>query len=93
MEYMRAVDNEINDFCFTMNTPKEVDGQKLVLPKEFYGLLSLCSTTVNGFMNGVYCGPEGILTCESSSFISLRLSGYCVLSHRPKLIKLLNGSF
>lgn len=43
-------------------------------------------------MTGVYCGPDAILTCEHSSFINLRIGGHAVLSHRPKLIKILNGT-
>ena len=62
------------------------------MPKEFYGLVSLNSTTVHGFMSGIYCGPEAIITSESSSFLSLRIGGFAVLSHKPKLIKIMNGS-
>lgn len=88
---MRDRDNEIVDTCFTLNYPRLVNGVE-TLPHEFCGLVSLCSTTINGFKNGVYCGPDAILTCESSSFVQLRLGGYAVMSHRPKLIKVLNGS-
>lgn len=91
LEHMKMIDNQINDYCFTINPPREVNGV-ISLPNEFFGLISLCSTTINGFMNGVYCGPEAILICDSSSFISLRIGGYAVLSHNPKLIKIMNGS-
>ena len=43
-------------------------------------------------MNGVYCGPDAILTCESSSFISMRAGGCAIKSVRPKLLKVINGT-
>ena len=90
LEQMRIKDNEIRDFCFTLNLPDEVTGKACV--SEYYGLVSLCSTTIQNFMYGVYCGEDAILTCESSSFIALRAGGCAVKSYCPKMLKVMHGT-
>lgn len=87
---MRRLDNEIQDYCFTMNLPDESTGHSTVA--EYSGLVSLCSTTIQNFMFGIYCGADAILTSESSSFIALRAGGCAIKSYRPKLLKIMNGS-
>ena len=59
---------------------------------EYSGLVSLCSTTIQHFMFGVYCGADAILTSETSSFIALRAGGCAIKSFRPKLLKVMNGT-
>ena len=61
MEYMRKQDNEINDVCFSLN---QRESQAHPTIDNYSGLVSLCSTTIYNFMNGVYCGQDAILTCE-----------------------------
>ena len=91
MEFMRKQDNEINDMCFALNLHRE--GYTGLNQEENYsGLVSLCSTTIYNFMNGVYCGRDAILTCEQSSFVNLRCGGYAIESLCPKLVKVMNGS-
>ena len=92
MEFMRKQDNEINDICFTLNLKQEGYYGALTSEENYSGLVSLCSTTIYNFMNGVYCGRDAILTCEQSSFISLRCGGFAIESLCPKLVKVMNGS-
>jgi len=83
---MRKQDNEIRDHCFILNLNEENKHA------EYYGLVSLCSTTIQNFMFGVYCGEDAILTCEASSFIALRAGGCAVKSYCPKMLKVMNGT-
>ena len=83
---MRKQDNEIKDYCFTLNLNEESKSA------EYYGLVSLCSTTIQNFMFGVYCGEDAILTCETSSFIALRAGGCAVKSYCPKMLKVMHGT-
>ena len=87
---MRRQDNEIRDYCFTLNLPDEVTGHSAI--PEYSGLVSLSSTTIQNFMYGVYCGADAILTCEYSSFIALRGGGCAIRSLNPKLLKFIHGS-
>ena len=52
----------------------------------------MISTTVQGFMYGVFCGPDSILDCTSSSFIAMRVGGYAIKGLNPKQFKFLDGS-
>ena len=97
LEQMRKQDNEIRDFCFTLNLPADESmiSAKTASPTtvpEYYGLVSLCSTTIQNFMYGIYCGEDAILTCETSSFIALRAGGCAVKSYCPKMLKVMHGS-
>lgn len=83
-------DSEIRDYCFALNLPEV--SQKDLGSHYYSGLVSLCSTTVQHFMHGVYCGPDAALACETSSFISLRTGGCAIKGHNPKQLKFLNGS-
>lgn len=87
---MRKQDAEIQDYCFTLNLPEEGMGRSTV--PEYYGLVSLCSTTIQNFCYGVYCGEDAILTCETSSFIALRAGGCAVKSYNPKMLKVMHGT-
>ena len=90
LEQMRKQDSEIRDFCFTLNLLPRATTTKN--EETYSGLVSLCSTTIQHFMYGVYCGPDAILTAESSSFIALRAGGCAVEAHQPKLLKVANGT-
>ena len=96
LEQMRKQDNEIRDFCFTLNLPVDeamnVGKSISASASEYYGLVSLCSTTIQNFMYGVYCGEDAILTCETSSFIALRAGGCAVKSYCPKMLKVMHGT-
>lgn len=83
------MDNEIRDYCFVLNLGED---ERVLGPLDYSGLVSLSSTTVQNFKVGVYCGPDAVLTAESSSFIAMRAGGVAIKSHLPKLLKVLNGS-
>lgn len=73
-----------------LNLPDVITGRPPMA--EYSGLVSLCSTTIQGFMVGIYCGADAILTSEQSSFIALRAGGCAIKSYKPKLLKVMNGS-
>ena len=63
---MRLRDNQINDYCFVLNFPSLVqkDIPNIAENSNYYGLVSLCSTTISHFQYGVYCGKDALLTCD-----------------------------
>ena len=85
------LDGQIRDHCFALNLP-DVSQKPDLQGQAYAGLVSLCSTTVQHFMYGVYCGPDAALACETSSFISLRAGGCAIMGLNPKQLKFLNGS-
>jgi len=51
VEKMRLRDNQINDYCFVLNFPSLVqkDSPSIAENNNYYGLVSLCSTTISNF--------------------------------------------
>jgi hypothetical protein len=51
VEKMRLRDNQINDYCFVLNYPSLVqkDNPSSADNRSYYGLVSLCSTTISQF--------------------------------------------
>ena len=43
-------------------------------------------------MYGIYCGPDAIIDCTNSSFLSMRAGGYAIKSLNPKQLKFVDGS-
>lgn len=85
---MRRLDSETRDFCFVLNLPGVGHGHS----GDFSGMVFLISTTVQNFMYGIYCGPDAVLSCDTSSFISLRAGGYAIKGLNPKQLRFMNGS-
>ena len=92
LDQVRRSDGQIRDYCFSLNLSGIVADRSTPQDQIYSGLVSLCSTTIQHFMYGVYCGPDAILTAEASSFIALRVGGCAVQALQPKLLKVANGT-